>query len=405
MTKTLRLSTPETEESDRFARFKLIRWWDQERLGRARIVVVGAGALGNEILKNLALLGAGRLFLVDLDRIEPSNLSRSVLFREGDSGRSKAEVAARSVRDIYPGMRIQWLEGNVQTDVGLGVFLWADVVLAGLDNRESRLFLNRACRRAGRPWVDGAIEQLNGLARVFLPDDGPCYECTLGQADWDILRARRSCNFLTREDSLLGRVPTTPTSAAVIAGLQCQEAVKLLHGLEPLSGKAFVFNGLTHESYVLNYERKPNCFGHETPGSWTGLGRKASETTLDELLAVVRKDLGPDAVVAFDRDVVHGLECVPCGSFEPVFRQLRSVTEREAACPSCGLVRNPKLVHGLDGTEDFLDMTVTEFGMPPFDLVAGRKRAEERLYLFDEDARAVLGPAWEEGDLNRRNAT
>lgn len=403
MTNALRLDSPEAEERDRFARFKLIRWWDQERLGRARVVVVGAGALGNEILKNLALLGAGRIFLVDLDRIEPSNLSRSVLFREDDSGRSKAEVAARAVRDIYPRVRVRWLEGDVLTDVGLGVFLWADILLAGLDNREARLFLNRAARRAGRPWIDGAIEQLNGLARVFLPGEGPCYECTLGQADWDILRARRSCNFLSREDMLLGRVPTTPTSAAVIAGLQCQEAVKYLHGLEVLAGRAFVFNGLTHESYVVGYERKPNCFSHEAPVPWTALGRKASETTLAALLETVRRDLGAEAVVEFGRDVVLSLECVPCGTHEPVFRQIRSVTEKEATCPACGLVRNPKLVHGLDGREDFLDKTVAEFGIPPFDLVTGRRGREERAYLFDADAPSVLDPAWEEGDLSPRS--
>ncbi|OGD28543.1 MAG: molybdopterin biosynthesis protein MoeB [Candidatus Aminicenantes bacterium RBG_13_63_10] len=402
MSDVLRLTSPEIEQEDRFSRFKLIRWWDQERLGRARVVVVGAGALGNEILKNLALLGAGRLFIVDLDKIEPSNLSRSVLFREDDSGRSKAEVAARSVKNIYPGARVRWLEGNVLTDVGLGVFLWADVVLAGLDNREARLFLNRSCHLAGRPWIDGAVEQLNGLARVFLPDDGPCYECTLSQADWDILKARRSCNFLTRDDMLLGRVPTTPTSAAVIAGLQCQEAVKYLHGLEVLAGKAFVFNGLTHESYIVGYERKPDCYSHEALGPWTGLGMKASETKLAGLLEIVRRDLGPEAVVEFHRDVVQGLECVPCGTFQPLFRQLRSVAEEEAVCPSCGLVRSPRLIHSLDGREDFLDMTVMEFGLPPFDIVRGRKGMEERAYVFDGDAQAVLGPVWDEGDLEGR---
>ena len=402
MTKVLHLAAAEVEDRDRFARFRLIRWWDQDRLDRARILVVGAGALGNEILKNLALLGLGRMYIVDLDRIEPSNLSRSVLFREDDSGRSKAEVAARSVRDLYPKARVQWLEGNVQTDVGLGVFLWADVILAGLDNREARLFLNRTCWKAGRPWFDGAIEQLSGLARVFVPSEGPCYECTLGQADWDILKARRSCNFLSREDMLQGRVPTTPTSAAVIAGVQCQEAVKYLHGLEVLSGKAFLFNGLTHESYVVGYERKPDCLSHESLGPLTKLEKRAAETTLAEVLEIVRGDLGPGAVVEFGRDVVHGLECVPCGAFQPLFRQLLRVTEREAACPGCGLIRNPKILHSFAGEKEFSGMSLTEFGLPPFDIITGRKGMEEKAYLLAADAPFVLGPAWEPGDMDRR---
>jgi len=403
VSKILHFDQSQVEDGDRFARFRLIQWWKQERLGRARVLVIGAGALGNEILKNLALLGVGRILVVDLDAIEYSNLSRSVLFREEDNGRPKAEVAAQAVQKIWPSARVQWLQGNVMTDVGLGVFLWADVVLAGLDNREARLFVNRSCSKVGRVWIDGAIEQLNGLARVFRPSSGPCYECTLGQVDWDILKARRSCNFLSREDMLLGRVPTTPTSASVIAGIQCQEAVKFLHGLPVLEGRAFLFNGLTHESYVVGYERKPDCFSHEPFGPLSRLGRRASQTTPAELLSIARAELGPEAVIDLGRDIVLSLECEPCRTSQPVFRQLPRVMEQEAACPSCGLVRNPKLLHSISGQEDFLDRTLTDLGLPPFDIVIGRKGLEERFYLFDADAPDVLGPVGNADDLETRD--
>src|SRR5688500_17760500 len=132
-------------ENDRFHRFKLIGWWDQQRLRRARIVVIGAGALGNEIVKNLALLGVGNLFIADMDRIENSNLSRSVLYRGGDNGQLKASAAARSAKEIYPDLAVHAFNGNVVHDLGLGVFRWADVVIAGLDNREARLSINRNC--------------------------------------------------------------------------------------------------------------------------------------------------------------------------------------------------------------------------------------------------------------------
>ena len=69
------------DDGDRYSRFRLIAWWDQEKLARSRFLVVGAGALGNEVLKNLALLGVGYIHVVDFDRIEESNLTRSVLFR------------------------------------------------------------------------------------------------------------------------------------------------------------------------------------------------------------------------------------------------------------------------------------------------------------------------------------
>src|SRR3954452_14550562 len=89
-------------DEDRFDRFRLISWWEQAKLTRAKVLVIGAGALGNEIIKNLALLGIGNLFIADLDRIENSNLSRSILFRESDNGAFKAEVAARRAKEIFP---------------------------------------------------------------------------------------------------------------------------------------------------------------------------------------------------------------------------------------------------------------------------------------------------------------
>src|SRR5579885_420265 len=97
MSEPIKISTDSIHEAndDRFHRFRLISWWDQQKLRDAKVLVVGAGALGNEIVKNLALLGIGNILIADLDRVENSNLSRSVLFREADNGRPKAEVAAR----------------------------------------------------------------------------------------------------------------------------------------------------------------------------------------------------------------------------------------------------------------------------------------------------------------------
>ena len=85
---------------DRYERLRMIGWWDQQRLEQANIVVVGAGALGNEVLKNLALLGIGNTLVIDFDHIEVSNLSRSVLFREIHDGQSKAIVAAKMAMEL-----------------------------------------------------------------------------------------------------------------------------------------------------------------------------------------------------------------------------------------------------------------------------------------------------------------
>jgi adenylyltransferase/sulfurtransferase len=313
MNDPVRITAEETAaaQEDRFHRFRLIGWWDQARLARARVLVVGAGALGNEIVKNLALLGVGQLFIADLDRIENANLSRSVLFRGSDRGRFKAETAARAARDLYPDIRVHHANGNAVYDLGMGVFRWADVTLAGLDNREARLAINRACYRVNRPWIDGAIEQIQGCARVFIPD-GPCYECTMSALDWQLLQRRRSCNLLSRAEMEEGKTPTTPTISSIIAGVQCQEALKLLHGLPAIAGRGWVLDGLSMDSYLVEYQRKEECYSHDTLEEVIPLDAGVGDVTAGQLLKQARRLLGPAAELELGRDVLEKLVCPRC---------------------------------------------------------------------------------------------
>jgi adenylyltransferase/sulfurtransferase len=377
---------------DRYSRLRLIPWWDQEKLRSARILVVGAGAIGNEILKNLALLGIGQVVIVDLDRIENSNLSRSVLFRAGDEGSFKAEVAARRMQEINPDVKTTWIAGNVLTDIGLGLFYWADVVLGGLDNREARLFLNRACWKTGRPFVDGAIEALHGFARVFLPPDGPCYECTMTEMDWKLLEKRKSCSLLTRSEMQEGKIPTTPTSASVIAGIEVQEMLKLLHSsrdLPVLSGKCFVFNGLNHDSYVIEYQRKDDCMSHETFESIEDLDADSTIMTVGELLQSIKGSIGEDAVLVLGRDIVSGLHC-DCGYERIVFKPLEALANGDGECPQCGRFVQIDTFHDVYGTEDFLDRTLVDIGIPPYDILTGRAGTIEIHYAIAGDRDRVF---------------
>jgi adenylyltransferase/sulfurtransferase len=384
------VSTPANE--DRFSRFRLIGWWDQEKLRSARVLVIGAGALGNEILKNLALLGFANIVVVDLDSIEASNLSRSILFRAADVGRRKADVAADAVRNILPEAHVHPITANVVHGLGLGLFAWADVVLAGLDNREARLWINRACWKMNKPWIDGAIEGINGVARVFMPGQPPCYECTLGETDWAILNKRMSCNLLTLESDTEGKVATTPTISSIIAGLQVQEAVKLLHGLPVLSGKGFIFEGLNHSSYKVEYTENPECMSHYTFAEVIPLQETSRDLTLAELLARARRELGAqDVVLEFSRDVIHKLVCPGCGAEEELFAAVGAVPYARGKCPIDGQMRAVITAHGYSGKEPFGDRTLDQLGLPLYDVFAARSPEREVAYLIAGDEKQVLG--------------
>lgn len=377
---------------DRFSRFRLIGWWDQEKIRAARVLVIGAGALGNEILKNLALLGFENIIVVDLDSIELSNLSRSILYRPSDVGRRKAEVAAEAVRQLAPQARVKGITGDVVHGLGLGLFGWADLVLAGLDNREARLWINRACWKMNKPWVDGAIEGINGLARMFLPGQPPCYECTLGETDWAILNKRMSCNLLALESETEGKVATTPTIASVIAGLEVQEAVKWLHGLPVLAGRAFIFEGLNHTSYRVEYTENDSCMSHHTLEKLVALPETSRELTLEQLLARAKHELGADEVtIEFSRDVVHKLSCAGCGRAEELFAAVGTVPYRRGKCARCGQMRSVITAHSYSGAEPYGQRTLNRLGLPLFDVYSARSAEDEIAYLIAGDQKAVLG--------------
>jgi molybdopterin/thiamine biosynthesis adenylyltransferase len=388
---SLRIGAEEVHE-DRFSRFRLISWWDQKKLQAARVLVIGAGALGNEILKNLSLLGFERIVVVDLDRIEESNLSRTILFSSADVGAFKAEAAARSLKKIAPTARVRSLVANVVQNCGLGLFAWSDLIIAGLDNREARLWINRCAWKMNRPWIDGAIEGINGVARAFLAGQAPCYECTLGETDWKLLEQRMSCNLLLREANTEGKVATTPTISSVIAGIEVQEAVKLLHGMPTLAGSGFVFEGLNHTSYKVEYTANPDCMSHFTFADVVELRQKSSELTLEDLRRHGAKDLGADdVVVEFSRDIVHALECPQCGAKDELFVPVGSVRYDEGRCVNDGQMRVVKTIHSYSGNESFGARKLDALGLPLYDVFSVRTDEAEKAYLIGGDKVAVLG--------------
>lgn len=246
--------------------FTLLSWFKKERVQSARVLVAGAGALGNEVIKDLALFGVGHIFVVDFDKIEISNLTRSVLFREEDAfeHRFKAEVAAKRAMEINPQIKVIPIVGNLFSEVGLALYKSVDVIIGCLDSRIARYQLNRMAMRAGKTWIDGSIENLTGVVRVFTPGIN-CYECGLSREEFNIIMLRTGCADVVRSQTSQGRVATTPISASIVGAIQAQEAMKIIH-LDAYSGEKAPFSTL--QGKMWRYEGLTNAVNTYKIKSW-----------------------------------------------------------------------------------------------------------------------------------------
>lgn len=373
---------------DRYHRLRLISWWDQERLKDAVVVVAGAGALGNEAIKNMALLGVGRMFVCDTDTIETSNLTRSVLFRLGDVGRHKAEVACERAVDMNPDVRAVPIKGDLRYVLGLGLLRRADVVLGCLDNIAARVYLSRHAYRLGKPSVDAGLDTLNGDVYTFTPPESACYECRLKEADRKEFKRRQSCLKLSRKETATGKVPTAPTIAAIASGLQTQIAVRLIHGMPVPAGRRLGLYGMSDVFFDYHLDVSPECPAHE----WIEClrGREVTETpltaagsTLDDLLATIREHVGPQGYLSLedDREVIVGLACAACGVRREALALAGALSEDDARCAGCHEPMAPDVRSTFDGAEGLGGRRLVELGLPPLHIVRGRD---------DESGREVL---------------
>jgi molybdopterin-synthase adenylyltransferase len=372
------------DDDDRYGRLRLISWWRQERLAAASVLVVGAGALGNEVIKNLALLGVGTTYLIDLDLIEASNLSRSVLFRSEDSGQTKATVAARRACELNPEITVVPMHGDVLTDLGLGLFADVDLVIGCLDNRESRLWVNRQCWKVGTPWIDAGIQEIQGVVKVFVPPDSACYECAMTERDYQLLNLRYSCPLLKRDEILAGKVPTAPTIASMIAALQVQEALKLLHGMPVAAGTAMVYSGVGNQFYTTRLPFRENCLSHETYPSPVELSL-GKFNTVGELLATAGRDLDRPLSLALDRELVVSIHCPRCDWRESFMRPRSKVRQGEAVCPNCREFARPELISVVDEESPLAGQTLAAVGVPAYDIVRVDGTQGSRFYLLAGD--------------------
>ena len=365
--------------------FTLLSWFKQDKVKNAKVLVVGAGALGNEVIKNLTLFGVGTIFVCDFDRIELSNLTRSVLFREKDAYEHsyKAEVAAKRAMEINPQIKVIPIVGNLFSEVGLGIYKDVDVVIGCLDSRIARYLLNRLCMRVGKTWIDGSIENMTGVVKVYSPGIN-CYECNLSREEFNNIMLRTGCADVVRAQTSAGRVATTPISASIVGAMQAQEAMKIIHTsdgeptpFKTLSGKMWRFEGMTNTINTYKYSSwKNNCPAHER---WTEIiqcDELSAEMKVKEVLEKLKKILNVSVVeinmrnnkfidkIISDRPEKEFVLHIPESKLEDTI-----LSNEELRKLSYKTIFHKCFYENIDESFPYMELSLIEIGIPRYDII------------------------------------
>ncbi len=254
---------PGDVDGDRFDRSRRIEWLDMDSIGEARVLVIGAGALGNEVGKDLVLSGFRDITIVDMDHVVGSNLSRCVFFSSADvATRSrKAQILAEGMNRLREDVSARWVADRVE-EIPVEEFSKADIVLGCLDNIAARSYVNAASYAAGTLYVDGGMDGLIGKVMVVRPPDGACLACGMNRSHAKVANLRFSC---TGSDVTFHepRVPAEITTTSVIGAVMVREAIKHASGKDDLLlSNVFYYDGKINRSEELEVERDPLCAVH-----------------------------------------------------------------------------------------------------------------------------------------------
>ena len=362
-----------------YHRQELITWWDQKALLASKVLVVGAGALGNEIVKNLTLVGVGNITIVDMDIIEHTNLARCVFFRKDDELKFKAEILAREATRMNSDVKTDFYTCPIQ-ELGDGFLLQFDLILAGLDNREARVWLGAAAKRAGKVWIDAAIEGLMGKVQTFVPD-GPCYACTMGDRDWEALSKRLSCKLLGVEEMEGGHAPTNATTSSIIAGIQSQEAIKYLAGhseLAAFENKVWRMMGEEMATFVSVVDISDDCpFHYDFVDVVKTIPLPEKISQLWDLF-----NLPEDSELSFYDDFITIAPCPKCA--KPAKSGYKDLMKKQGMCHDCDLELTVSLASRIQKGDQITGVSIVHDHWPLKTLVEFKSDGVITRYLIEK---------------------
>lgn len=343
-------------------------------------MVVGCGSLGNELLKDLVLLGVQHLVLVDFDKVEQGNLSRTVLFTPADIGRYKVDAARDSLLRLNPALQVDTLCADIEHEVGLNLIAQMDIIVSCVDSRWTRFMINRHCMRTNRLWVDGGISQTEGTVRVFGSLVCNCYACNLGTQGQTELRRRMPCSNTIRRIEQLGHVPTGIIPASVIGAVMAQQVMQLLDGCNPLAGHMFSFDADTLMGQKLLLQAfDDDCVEHE---QWQPLQQSSLsiDTTVKQVTTslgkiYMRDDCFVDYIIDRRSNDKYAMMCAG-----------RYVTEKmEQQAPLKGRITSEFYQHEyrvIDADFPYPELTLHQLGIPQSDILQIESNDSESRLMY-----------------------
>lgn len=220
----------------------------QLKLAAARVLIIGAGGLGNPAALYLASSGVGHIVINDFDTVDSSNLPRQILYREADTGEPKARVLAARLQSLNSGVQATAIDERLTRDDMAQQIAAADVVLDCTDNFPSRWLISELCVQALKPLVTGAAIRFEAQLTVFRHDRAatPCYRCLYSEADQNL-------------SDCAGQGVLAPV-VGTVGCMQATETIRLLLGLESdLAGKLWLYDGRSGSSRLITIAAQAGC--------------------------------------------------------------------------------------------------------------------------------------------------
>ncbi len=309
---------------DKYLRHQSIHWLNQKELLKKNVLIVGVGAIGNELLKNMILMGIGNIFVVDRDIIEIHNLTRSVFFSEEDIGKSKAEVAAKKAKKMNSDCNIDFYKGNIEDICNFSFLKQYDAVFSALDNFSSRIFLHQMCYLEKIDFFNAGIDS-QYISLEYFPYSRYreiCFECYLPNKVYENINQRYSCGWVLKSAYQERKIPTTILTASFAGSGLLSLYLRKENFDYPVK---ILLDSIYWNFSYIELKKKKEChfcsqFENYEEYQWNDFLR---EYKLEELSLMIN-----EPILAY-------LEC-ECGYFVELWDLSRKYNDKILKCPRCG---------------------------------------------------------------------